>query len=194
MARHCASRHGPRAGRHDYGTRFGTGLLLSPHPYRPRRGGFRTGNIWSPFPEEANRKLATPLVTLHFAPTESAPGQAMAGPPLRAHHGAPAGAFRQAIRRNLRSDREPGAGLRTHSSVDRRERVTLRWLRLRIPTVTDRAPIGLSNGSGVISQECKPARELDDVGRLTAHRIRSDPGVSAGVTRRCCPGVVSRQL
>ena len=32
----------------------------------------RTGNIWSPFPEEANRRLATPLVTLHFAPTESA--------------------------------------------------------------------------------------------------------------------------
>lgn len=34
--------------------------------------GLRTGNIWSPFPEEANRKLATPLVTLHFAPTEGA--------------------------------------------------------------------------------------------------------------------------
>ncbi len=34
--------------------------------------GLRTGNIWSPFPEEVNRRLATPLVTLHFAPTESA--------------------------------------------------------------------------------------------------------------------------
>ena len=34
--------------------------------------GLRTGNIWSPFPEEANRKLATPLVALHFAPTEVA--------------------------------------------------------------------------------------------------------------------------
>ena len=34
--------------------------------------GLRTGDIWSPFPEEANRRLATPLVTLHFAPTESA--------------------------------------------------------------------------------------------------------------------------
>jgi len=32
--------------------------------------GLRTGNIWSPFPEEANRKLATPLVTLHFPPTD----------------------------------------------------------------------------------------------------------------------------
>jgi UDP-N-acetylglucosamine 2-epimerase (non-hydrolysing) len=34
--------------------------------------GLRTGNVWSPFPEEANRRLAAPLVTLHFAPTEAA--------------------------------------------------------------------------------------------------------------------------
>ena len=34
--------------------------------------GLRTGNIWSPFPEEVNRKLATPLMALHFAPTEGA--------------------------------------------------------------------------------------------------------------------------
>ncbi len=34
--------------------------------------GLRTGDIWSPFPEEINRRLATPMVSLHFAPTESA--------------------------------------------------------------------------------------------------------------------------
>jgi UDP-N-acetylglucosamine 2-epimerase (non-hydrolysing) len=34
--------------------------------------GLRTGNIWSPFPEEVNRRLAAPLVALHFAPTEGA--------------------------------------------------------------------------------------------------------------------------
>jgi len=33
--------------------------------------GLRTGNIHSPFPEEANRKLACPLVKLHFPPTEN---------------------------------------------------------------------------------------------------------------------------
>ncbi|MEP7118378.1 MAG: UDP-N-acetylglucosamine 2-epimerase (non-hydrolyzing) [Acidobacteriota bacterium] len=38
--------------------------------------GLRTGNIQSPFPEEANRRLATPLVTLHFAPTATA-GEAL---------------------------------------------------------------------------------------------------------------------
>lgn len=31
--------------------------------------GLRTGNLASPFPEEANRVLATPLSTLHFPPT-----------------------------------------------------------------------------------------------------------------------------
>ncbi len=34
--------------------------------------GLRSGNIWSPFPEEGNRRLASPIVSLHFAPTESA--------------------------------------------------------------------------------------------------------------------------
>jgi UDP-N-acetylglucosamine 2-epimerase (non-hydrolysing) len=34
--------------------------------------GLRSGDVWSPFPEEVNRRLASPLVSLHFAPTESA--------------------------------------------------------------------------------------------------------------------------
>jgi len=34
--------------------------------------GLRTGAIRSPFPEEANRRLAAPLVALHFAPTDAA--------------------------------------------------------------------------------------------------------------------------
>lgn len=33
--------------------------------------GLRTGDIYSPFPEEANRKLTGAIATLHFAPTES---------------------------------------------------------------------------------------------------------------------------
>ncbi|RDK10479.1 non-hydrolyzing UDP-N-acetylglucosamine 2-epimerase [Cupriavidus lacunae] len=32
--------------------------------------GLRTGNIYSPWPEEANRKVTTALATLHFAPTQ----------------------------------------------------------------------------------------------------------------------------
>ncbi len=34
--------------------------------------GLRTGNLAAPFPEEANRRLTSPLVDLHFAPTETA--------------------------------------------------------------------------------------------------------------------------
>jgi UDP-N-acetylglucosamine 2-epimerase (non-hydrolysing) len=34
--------------------------------------GLRTGNIYSPWPEEGNRKLTGALAALHFAPTESA--------------------------------------------------------------------------------------------------------------------------
>ena len=34
--------------------------------------GLRTGNIFSPWPEEANRKLVSCLTEMHFAPTEQA--------------------------------------------------------------------------------------------------------------------------
>jgi UDP-N-acetylglucosamine 2-epimerase (non-hydrolysing) len=34
--------------------------------------GLRTGNIWSPFPEEVNRTMASRVVELHFAPTQTA--------------------------------------------------------------------------------------------------------------------------
>lgn len=34
--------------------------------------GLRTGDLFSPFPEEGNRRLTTPLVLMHFAPTETA--------------------------------------------------------------------------------------------------------------------------
>ena len=32
--------------------------------------GLRTNNIYSPWPEEANRKLTSQLTTYHFAPTQ----------------------------------------------------------------------------------------------------------------------------
>ena len=36
--------------------------------------GLRTGNIYSPWPEEVNRRITTCISDLHFAPTESAKG------------------------------------------------------------------------------------------------------------------------
>lgn len=36
--------------------------------------GLRTGNLYSPWPEEGNRKLAGAIASLHFAPTETSRG------------------------------------------------------------------------------------------------------------------------
>lgn len=41
-------------------------------PFGHVEAGLRTGNMRSPFPEEANRVLTTPLTALHFAPTAAA--------------------------------------------------------------------------------------------------------------------------
>jgi UDP-N-acetylglucosamine 2-epimerase (non-hydrolysing) len=41
-------------------------------PFGHVEAGLRTRNLRSPFPEEANRVLTTPLTSLHFAPTDAA--------------------------------------------------------------------------------------------------------------------------
>jgi UDP-N-acetylglucosamine 2-epimerase (non-hydrolysing) len=41
-------------------------------PFGHVEAGLRTGNLRSPYPEEANRVLTTPLTSLHFAPTAAA--------------------------------------------------------------------------------------------------------------------------
>lgn len=40
--------------------------------------GLRTGDLYSPWPEEGNRKLTTGLASIHFAPTERARGNLLA--------------------------------------------------------------------------------------------------------------------
>jgi UDP-N-acetylglucosamine 2-epimerase (non-hydrolysing) len=41
--------------------------------------GLRSGDLYDPFPEEVNRQLATVLASLHFAPTERARANLLAG-------------------------------------------------------------------------------------------------------------------
>lgn len=49
--------------------------------------GLRTGNLYSPWPEEANRKLTATLANIHFAPTETAKNNLLAeGVPETAIH------------------------------------------------------------------------------------------------------------
>lgn len=58
----------------DTSTTFATTLAAYYHqiPVAHVEAGLRTGNIYSPWPEEANRKLTAVLAALHFAPTEMA--------------------------------------------------------------------------------------------------------------------------
>jgi UDP-N-acetylglucosamine 2-epimerase (non-hydrolysing) len=58
----------------DTSTVFATALaaFYRQIPFGHVEAGLRTGNLRSPFPEEANRILTTPLTSLHFAPTTAA--------------------------------------------------------------------------------------------------------------------------
>lgn len=57
----------------DTATTFSASLAAYYHqiPVGHVEAGLRTHNLYSPWPEEANRKLTGALATLHFAPTES---------------------------------------------------------------------------------------------------------------------------
>lgn len=58
----------------DTTTTLAAGLAAYYHrvPVAHVEAGLRTGNIWSPWPEEVNRKVAAAVADLHFAPTEHA--------------------------------------------------------------------------------------------------------------------------
>ena len=57
----------------DTATTIATALAAYYHkiPVGHVEAGLRTGNMFSPWPEEANRKLAGAITSYHFAPTES---------------------------------------------------------------------------------------------------------------------------
>lgn len=57
----------------DTATTFATSLAAYYHqiPVAHVEAGLRTGNLYSPWPEEANRKLTGALANLHFAPTDN---------------------------------------------------------------------------------------------------------------------------
>jgi UDP-N-acetylglucosamine 2-epimerase (non-hydrolysing) len=57
----------------DTATTFATTVAAYYHqiPVAHVEAGLRTGNIYSPWPEEGNRKLTGSLAALHFAPTET---------------------------------------------------------------------------------------------------------------------------
>lgn len=58
----------------DTSTTFAASLCAYHHKIRVGHveAGLRTGNLYSPFPEEANRKLTGVITDIHFAPTDRA--------------------------------------------------------------------------------------------------------------------------
>jgi UDP-N-acetylglucosamine 2-epimerase (non-hydrolysing) len=60
----------------DTATTFATSVAayFQQIPVAHVEAGLRTGNIYSPWPEEGNRKLTGALASLHFAPTETSGG------------------------------------------------------------------------------------------------------------------------
>ncbi len=60
----------------DTATTFGASLAAYYHqvPVGHVEAGLRTGNLYSPWPEEANRKLTGTLTAIHFAPTDTSRG------------------------------------------------------------------------------------------------------------------------
>ena len=73
----------------DTTTTFATSLaaLYNRVPVGHVEAGLRTGNLYSPWPEEANRKLTGTLASLHFAPTAHARDNLLAeGVPAESIH------------------------------------------------------------------------------------------------------------
>lgn len=64
----------------DTATTFATSLAAyyQQIPVGHVEAGLRTGNLYSPWPEEANRKLTGALAKLHFAPTETSKNNLLA--------------------------------------------------------------------------------------------------------------------
>jgi UDP-N-acetylglucosamine 2-epimerase (non-hydrolysing) len=64
----------------DTTTAFSTALaaFYERTPVAHLEAGLRTGDIWAPYPEEANRRLITTLSALHLAPTSISAGNLLA--------------------------------------------------------------------------------------------------------------------
>jgi len=70
LLRKVPARHGDRARGYDHGVRRRLCAFYHRIPFAHVEAGLRTENKFSPFPEEMNRRLATRLTDIHFAPTE----------------------------------------------------------------------------------------------------------------------------
>jgi UDP-N-acetylglucosamine 2-epimerase (non-hydrolysing) len=143
--------------------------------------GLRTGNIWSPFPEEANRKLATPLVALHFAPTDAARTsllrEGVAGEAISVTGNTVIDALRIEVARQLND-----ASLREGIDNDLRQLLGADWAQWPTVLITGHRRENFGDG---IEQICRAIATL--AGRFPDHRfvypVHLNPNVLTHVNR-----------
>jgi UDP-N-acetylglucosamine 2-epimerase (non-hydrolysing) len=143
--------------------------------------GLRTGNIWSPFPEEVNRRLASALVALHFAPTEAARAALL-------HEGVADDAI--AVTGNTVIDalqmevaaQERDPGLRARVDAELAEMLGADWSRVPMVLITGHRRENFGDG---IAQICQAIATLAE--RFPDHRfvypVHLNPNVHVHVNR-----------
>ena len=143
--------------------------------------GLRTGNIWSPFPEEANRKLATPLVALHFAPTDAA-GEALLRESVPDKNIIVTGNTVIDALRIERATQASDALLRAQIDDELGRQIGVDWREVPLVLITGHRRENFGEG---IEQICKAIVDLAQ--RFTDHRfvypVHLNPNVLAHVNR-----------
>jgi len=143
--------------------------------------GLRTGNIWSPFPEEVNRRLATPLVSLHFAPTEAARAALLREAVSKETISVTGNTVIDALRIEVATQAE-NAALRARIHTELSLLVGTDWTQVPIVLITGHRRENFGDG---IEQICQAIATLAE--RFTDHRfvypVHLNPNVLVHVNR-----------
>jgi UDP-N-acetylglucosamine 2-epimerase (non-hydrolysing) len=143
--------------------------------------GLRTGNIWSPFPEEVNRRLATPLVTLHFAPTDTARAALLSEAIPEEHISVTGNTVIDALRIELAAQAS-NATLRTRIGEELGQLIGPDWEKRPMVLITGHRRENFGEG---IEQICKAIATLAE--RFADHRfvypVHLNPNVLVHVSR-----------
>ena len=143
--------------------------------------GLRTRNIWSPFPEEVNRRLAAPLVALHFAPTEAARAALLREDIPEAAIAVTGNTVIDALRIEV-ATQAGNASLRARIHEELSQSVGADWARVPIVLITGHRRENFGDG---IEQICHAIAALAD--GFPDHRfvfpVHLNPNVGVHVTR-----------
>jgi UDP-N-acetylglucosamine 2-epimerase (non-hydrolysing) len=143
--------------------------------------GLRTGNIWSPFPEEVNRRLAAPLLVLDSAPTETARAALLREGIPEETISVTGNTVIDALRIELASQ-AGDAALRTRIDKELSLVVGADWAQVPLVLVTGHRRESFGDG---IEQICRGIANLSD--RFPSHRfvypVHLNPNVQVHVNR-----------